>query len=430
MADCSAQQGSVALIQGQIADVRRLNLPKGQKVQLLMRLGAELAAAETALWKCQKLHRRCGWIFQPDASNPQAYTHALASFTAQAAWFYAIHPSWYRISQDDNGDVNSKDEAINLTIRALTTEDPNLVSVARTNGVQLIPLVAGHDRSKATGKYDIVDHMLTGSGNQQVHIKHLIDLVTDNLPFVDMNGAAFPHSPQKRGYQLDGLEIDYEHFEHTAEFQKFIQDLGSGLRAVGKVLTVSVSPPIDTTVSFTGDPNSPMNYHAVADGADFVHMMAYDFHTFDGPHLGPVAPTQWDKTIADWIPADVAGKIILGLPNYGIWAGGSGTNASLVALASQLGYSRSDTHMPVCPFDPAHRYFLGSNPSLHVQDLIDSVNQQIDTQTELLVTLPSAKRNILRTLAALHKRLGIAENVLAKSGPEIWFDDLVLRRRA
>lgn len=123
---------------------------------------------------------------------------------------------------------------------------------------------------------------------------------------------------------FDGIDLDYENFafndgkETWASTRPmwvvFLTELGVGLHAAGKTLTVSVPPVYD---SLQTDDSGYWVYDFAAMGkiVDHIRIMAYDFST---AAPGPIAPLDWVtklvKATRALAPAD---RLVLGVPVYG-----------------------------------------------------------------------------------------------------------------
>jgi spore germination protein YaaH len=245
----------------------------------------------------QKGHSHCGWIGADTADAGKA------SFAAHADWFDAIHPKWFTL----NSDGSPKSIAF--------TDDAQLTQTAHAHQVQLIPLI---DSDKA-------DYVRVAMANPARHAQELADLVT------------------RHGY--DGLELDYEHLwskGDRAGFIALVTQVATALHAHGKVVTMAL-PAMDHD-----DGNNAYNYTQLQKLVDEIHLMAYDFHSLDGPHLGPLAPLGWvTDVVARVEKLGAPQKYILGLANYGIGKNVYFDSGTIQVLCHNS-YERQTNHMATC----------------------------------------------------------------------------------
>jgi spore germination protein YaaH len=245
----------------------------------------------------QKGHSHCGWIGADTADAGRA------SFAAHADWFDAIHPKWFTLNSDGSP----------RTIPF--TDDPGITQTARAHQVQLIPLIDS----------DSSDYIRAAMANPGQHAQQLAALVTQH------------------GY--DGIELDYEHLWSASDrpgFIALVSQVAAALHARGKVVTMAL-PAMDHD-----DGNNAYDYVQLQRIVDEMHLMAYDFHSLGGPHLGPLAPLGWVTDVVTRVEKLGAPyKYILGLANYGIGKTVYFDAASIQALCHN-NYDRQTDHMATC----------------------------------------------------------------------------------
>ncbi|GAB3692383.1 glycosyl hydrolase family 18 protein [Saccharopolyspora tripterygii] len=165
--------------------------------------------------------------------------------------------------------------------------------------------------------------------------------------------AGILHDPERTRGHVDALaqfardggysaiDIDYEDMRAVdgPVFTRFVRELADRLHAEDRRLSVTLAPKTDD------DGNSQatraQDYRAVAEAADSVRIMAYDYH-WATSDPGPAAPETWVRDVLSYAltraPAD---KVVLGVPEYGYdWSGGYGTSVSsagALELARQRG---------------------------------------------------------------------------------------------
>jgi spore germination protein YaaH len=226
-----------------------------------------------------------------------------ASFAAHADWFDAIHPKWFTLNPDGSP-------------RALAfVDDKQITQTAHANQVQIIPLIDS----------DTADYLHTAMANPTQHAQQLTDLATQH------------------GY--DGLELDYEHLWSKGDRPGFIalmRQVATALHARGKVVTLAM-PALDHD-----DVNNAYDYAQLQTIVDEIHVMAYDFHSLGGQHLGPLAPLGWVTDVVAHIEKlGMPQKYILGLANYGIGKDSYLDTATIQALCHGS-YERQTDHMATC----------------------------------------------------------------------------------
>lgn len=148
--------------------------------------------------------------------------------------------------------------------------------------------------------------------------------------------------------RADGLDVDYEGLDapDRAAFTDFVAALGARCRAEKLLLGVAVHPKESEPGSWGGP--AAQDYAALGAAADFVHVMAYDFHwaTSDS---GSIAPPDWVERVMTFAASRIsAEKLELGLNAYGYdWSGRSArtvTAASWTALVAEQALQGRSPH--------------------------------------------------------------------------------------
>jgi spore germination protein YaaH len=276
-------------------------------------------------------HERCAWIGQ------DTYEDGVATFTANADYFTAIHPKWYELAADGS-------------IRVFANAgDARIADTARARGILLMPMIANSTKESLRA-------MLGSDAARADHVARLVALVVDN------------------GW--DGLDIDYEHLWSAADrpgYEAFIAALAGELHAAGKQLSVAVPGLVEPLAQ------SAYDYGFLAAHADAVHIMGYDFHSV-GTHSGPVAPLGWVEAVTAYAASVDASRFILAVPNYGVtptWYGAFKQAAGACAAGARM----STDHMASCPYGHydsgrAPNCTLANGETLYYDDL-DSLAEKI-----------------------------------------------------
>ena len=246
-------------------------------------------------------HHRCAWM-------NDNIDLGKASFVANADFFDAIHPDWWTLTVAGNVTPTS------------WADDATVISTARAHSVKLMPLVYGGDDVSA------IRAVISSPTAITAHVQALVQLAVS------------------RSY--DGIELDYEHLWAASDrpgYTQLVTELAKALHAQGKELSLAV-PAIDVDSGQSG-----YDYAAlVAGGADVIHLMAYDFHSISGDHLGPLAPLGWVEAVDARVQSlGIASHFVLGIANYGV---GSGWYVNSSDAVTQCGsYATTTDHMATCP---------------------------------------------------------------------------------
>jgi spore germination protein len=173
----------------------------------------------------------------------------------------------------------------------------------RPSGLKLVPTIA--NVRDGAWQYELVAPMLHDRELMLQHVRAITRLATAE--------------------DLDGVDIDYEELmtSDREAFSRFISALAHALHRRGKILSVDVF----AKASDAGydQRNRAQDYRALAQAADQVRLMAYDYHwTTSAP--GPVAPIGWVNQVLSYATREIpAERVILGVPLYGYdWSAGKG----------------------------------------------------------------------------------------------------------
>ncbi|MDQ0113334.1 S-layer homology domain-containing protein [Paenibacillus harenae] len=183
-----------------------------------------------------------------------------------------LSPRWYFV-----GSTGAVDD----------TTDTKLAAWAKSNGKKIWAMVGNRSDQEAT-------HQLLSSTSART---------------AAVNGLAARVSQ----YGLDGLNIDFENVAPAdrANFTALVSQLAVKLHALGKMLSVDVSPDLGT------DWTEAFDYAALGKQADYMVLMGYDEHYGGSLYPGPNASLPYDEQAVNTILKVVASnKIILALPFY------------------------------------------------------------------------------------------------------------------
>ncbi len=227
-----------------------------------------------------------GWIPQWD------YTAGVQS-VKRYSFINLVSPVWYHVN--NNGDL--------IISRPGTYKE--LLNLKDDRNISIVPTVSLFDA-------DTMHSVLDSDVNMTRHINSIVYEVD--------------------AYGYDGIDLDYEqiYLQDKENYFVMLDALANKLHRKDKILSVTVLPKWGR-VSYSSSPETRQvqDWARVAEIADYVRVMAYDYTNTADPDPGPVSPTGWLTKIMDYakdrIPAD---KLIIGLPLYAYEWGTDGRRAS------------------------------------------------------------------------------------------------------
>jgi spore germination protein YaaH len=233
-----------------------------------------------------------GWLANYDTQR------GYNSFLDHIGIFNEINPVWYNL----NPNYFSAGQSPFINYGG---GQSSLLTVAKSKGIKVLPTI----QNFGTSNFDpvVIHQIMNDPTFRAKHVSEIVTLVLD------------------RGF--DGIDIDYENLyaSDRAVFSTFISALGQALTRNGKLLSVTVYAKTTGTESWNGP--GAQDWTKLVTQANTLKVMAYDYH-WAGFHAGPICPVDWLRDVlayARTVP-EAAGKIVIGLPLYGIdWpAGASG----------------------------------------------------------------------------------------------------------
>jgi len=111
---------------------------------------------------------------------------------------------------------------------------------------------------------------------------------------------------------FDGLEIDFEMLnqDDAENYLAFLKELKNRLTPLNLELAVDLEARINNEVT--------LDWQRIAETADKVRIMAYDYHSRATAIPGPISPVGWVQEVLEYALSKIpAQKIFLGLPFYG-----------------------------------------------------------------------------------------------------------------
>ncbi|NMO97788.1 S-layer homology domain-containing protein [Paenibacillus lemnae] len=233
---------------------------------------------------------RMGWLYNGTTSQYISY--------AQSAGLNTLVPRWYYVEKD--GSVSDY-------------TDQKLLNWSRQSGTAVWGMLGNRSDIDATHS------MLQSASARRTVIQSVSDYV--------------------RIYKLDGINIDFENVSGADRQQLtlFVRDMAAELHRVGAVLSIDVSPDLQT------DWTAAFDYKALGTYADYVVFMGYDQHWGGSPKAGSVSSLPWFTSAMDTMLTVVPStKSIAAMPLYTRdWKLGSPPTSEDITLIEQ---GRRATH--------------------------------------------------------------------------------------
>lgn len=262
-----ARSTDAGLLQGSQGMFRPLDsISREEAAALLDRAltAGNVATAVEAGSKAGAAKIRMGWLYNGTSSEYIAY--------AKRAGLNVLVPRWYFL--DSNGGLTDY-------------TDQTLLQWAHKNDTEIWAMVGNR------GNAELTHRLLSSSERRQALIDVLISYV--------------------KKYNLDGINLDFENVlpEDRAYLTAFVYSLSAELYQVNAVLSVDVSPDLNT------DWTAAFDYAALGRYADYMVLMGYDQHWSGSPRAGSVSSLPWVSSAVNKLLRQVpAGKSILAAPLY------------------------------------------------------------------------------------------------------------------
>ena len=235
-----------------------------------------------------------GWLpyWMTSPGRPAGVNSAVQN----ADLFADVSPFWYSATAKSGGvQVKFNPNFTNAAANAAWA-----MGQLKAAGLTVLPAIAD-----GSGKGRMAS-VLADPAKRAQHVQEIVQLVMSN------------------GY--DGIDLDYEGFAFSdgssswaatqPNWTAFVTELGAALHAQGKLLSVTIPPPCNTSGSC--GPRSGYwvyNIAGIAPAADRIRIMAYDYHV-NG--IGPIAPMPWVRSIVQYSTSVMdPAKLQIGVPTYG-----------------------------------------------------------------------------------------------------------------
>ena len=243
-----------------------------------------------------------GYAYRMSAWVPNWDSNAVTIMQQHAGDLNEANPTWYQAAAD--GTLTGAED---LKLRAALT------------GIALVPTIQNYGSGGFNGSM-----IATIVGSPTLREKHAEAITQLTVTKV-----------------YDGIDIDYEAVPTAsrANFTLFVQLLASKLHGAGKKLSITVHPKTSDSQNWDG-PGS-QDWIAIGAAADYVKIMAYDYH-WSTSAAGALAPLDWINAVAAYAEKSMVGsKVIMALPWYGYdWLNQNGvgvTYAEATARAQSAG---------------------------------------------------------------------------------------------
>jgi len=219
------------------------------------------------------------------------------SMKAHANSMSAVGPFWFRATSE--GTLEAKDSQL-------------VYDTARQLGLKMYPLI--------TNKSGATDAVLGDADVRSKVIDNIVKLVQEK--------------------QYDGINIDFELLppKHKDNLTAFMAELYPKMKAINKLVIISVFPRVEVTEDVSG----AYDYPQLAANTDFMQIMTYDNH-WSSSEPGPVAAIEWYEKNIKYAIEQCGGphKVIIGIGAYGYdWVGKAGetiTYVDAIVLADKHG---------------------------------------------------------------------------------------------
>lgn len=217
-----------------------------------------------------------GWI--PNWATQVGFS-SLKKFSKN---FDSVSPVWYEVNED--GTLLDK--------RPTNAQD--IQDFTEANDIKLIPTIAMFD-------HELIAKVLRDQENLDRHVEKIL------------------YEVEKNNY--DGIDLDYEstELEDKDLFFEFLEKLSDGLHDNNRQLVVTVLAKWGDDVDYPSLPQTRevQDWSKIAEYADEIRIMAYDYTFSKAFYPGPIAPIDWDEEILNYAVTKLPrNKIVLGIPIY------------------------------------------------------------------------------------------------------------------
>lgn len=236
-----------------------------------------------------------GWI--PYWMSSQKIPVGITNAVNNADLISDVSPFWYSATGTSGGNVKV---GFNSNYGSAASNAAWAVAQLRAAGIPVLPAIADAAPAKRMAS------VLADPAKRSAHVNDIVNIVLSN--------------------NYDGIDLDYEKFAFSdgrsswdstrPNWTAFVQELGNALHAQGKLLSVTIPPPCNTTGSCGGNNGYYVyNMDGIAPFVDLIRIMAYDFSY---SVAGPIAPYNWVRSIVQYSASVMdPQKLQIGVPTYG-----------------------------------------------------------------------------------------------------------------
>jgi spore germination protein YaaH len=169
-----------------------------------------------------------------------------------------------------------------------------IIDIANRKNITIIPTIALFD-------HEIFSQVLQNEENFQRHLKELLQIVEDE--------------------NFDGIDLDYESIKLSdqAQYYKLVQNLSHELKSQNKKLIISVLSKWSDDIVYPSRPETRQvqDWAFLAQYADRIRIMAYEFTGSQSLYPVPIAPIEWAEEIIKYaLTKAPAEKFELGIHLY------------------------------------------------------------------------------------------------------------------
>lgn len=204
---------------------------------------------------------------------------ALFSLSKAKSFLVSISPTWYELKK--SGFIEE----------IISSHKKEIINIAGSSSIMILPTIGNNFDKKRVSLF------LDDEDIQEKEMQKLINLALS------------------KGYQ--GWDLDWEEIskEDKDKFSIFVQKFAENLHKKGLLLSVTVHAQTGKASDWEG--SKGQDWRALARNADFIRIMAYDFH-HSKSEPGPITPLDDLEEVVKYAISSIPiSKIVLGLPTYG-----------------------------------------------------------------------------------------------------------------
>lgn len=209
-----------------------------------------------------------------------------------------------------------------------------IVAFAKSKNIKIYPTIAMFD-------HEIFSQVVQNELNYQRHIDQIIQIVNDP--------------------DYDGIDLDYESTKliDKDKYNSMIIELSNAIHARNKKLIVTVLAKWGDDVEYPSlkETRKVQDWRFIADYADWIRIMAYDYTFIRSKLPGPIAPIAWIESIIQYAKTKIPDeKIVLAAHLYSYqWSNTSDTKIEQATMLFDFAYDYTnnsyDENIQVASYD-------------------------------------------------------------------------------